>query len=216
MCDGAKAMIRSVFRSIGLDIVLLTQDQKRLLQKHRNLRYRHFAARDAIVMDHGQIGFKEAAFLGSLVRGLTDGGPIVELGTLFGSSTRVIALFKAASRELISVDNYSWNPIGFPPEMHFEITERVLSDAIRHWNVRLLAMDSTAFYNTYAEPSPAMVFIDADHSYRAVKADIEGARGLNAGIICGHDYDKEHCPGVVQAVEEAGGPSQLVDRLWVL
>lgn len=48
------------------------------------------------------------------------------------------------------------------------------------------------------------VFIDADHSYEAVKADI-GAwspKVRAGGFITGHDYDSQKFPGVIRAVNE--------------
>ena len=51
-----------------------------------------------------------------------------------------------------------------------------------------------------------MVFLDGDHRYEAVKADIEAWRPhvRPGGIFCGHDF--WICPGVNRAVEEAFGP----------
>jgi predicted O-methyltransferase YrrM len=48
------------------------------------------------------------------------------------------------------------------------------------------------------------IFIDADHSYEAVKADIAAwsKRLAPGGLIAGHDYDA-HWPGVMRAVDEA-------------
>jgi predicted O-methyltransferase YrrM len=48
------------------------------------------------------------------------------------------------------------------------------------------------------------IFIDADHSYEAVKADIAAwsKRLAPGGTIAGHDYDA-HWPGVMRAVDEA-------------
>lgn len=47
------------------------------------------------------------------------------------------------------------------------------------------------------------VFIDADHRYESVAADIQAWRPLiiPGGLLAGHDY-KETWPGVVQAVDE--------------
>ena len=50
------------------------------------------------------------------------------------------------------------------------------------------------------------VFIDADHSYESVKADIRAWRHKikDGGILCGHDYT-EKFPGVKKAVDEMLG-----------
>jgi hypothetical protein len=48
------------------------------------------------------------------------------------------------------------------------------------------------------------VYIDADHSYEAVKQDLNLSFqkvGKN-GLIMGHDYEENEFPGVVQAVDE--------------
>lgn len=57
-----------------------------------------------------------------------------------------------------------------------------------------------------------MVFIDADHSYEAVKADIRMALSVLAdpGVICGHDYTDDY-PGVKQAVHELVPTAQKID-----
>lgn len=48
------------------------------------------------------------------------------------------------------------------------------------------------------------VWIDGDHDYQDVVADIVAYRALLApgGILSGHDYDPEAFPGVVRAVRE--------------
>ena len=215
-----KELIKTNFRKIcslaGLQIVPLSAQQKELLRKYPELRYRHFVAQEAIEMKRGQINLVEAKFLGQLVANLQTNGPIIEIGTLFGWSTRVICLFMDSERELISVDNFSWNPFNLPADIHFETTKKVLSDVISMVHLLLVKMDNVEFYKTYSGSSPALFFIDADHEYEAVKIDIQGALKLNAGIICGHDYDEKLYPGVFKAVNEFGGPTRLVDTLWVL
>jgi hypothetical protein len=48
------------------------------------------------------------------------------------------------------------------------------------------------------------VYIDADHSYEAVKSDLYLSYEVvkNGGFICGHDYSAEHFFGVFRAVNE--------------
>jgi predicted O-methyltransferase YrrM len=198
-----------------MQVVPLTAHQKELLKNNPNLRYRHVIAQETIT-PRSQVNLKESRFLGRLVSSLEYEGPIIEIGTLFGWSTRIICLFKETGRELISVDNYSWNPFKLPPGIHFETTKQILSEAISQFNLKLLRMDNVDFYRTYSGTTPALIFIDADHEYEAVRLDIKGAKKLNAGVICGHDYNREHCPGVVKAVDEFGGPREIVDSLWVL
>lgn len=169
----------------------------------------------AITLPVGQISLTESRFLGSLVGALSGPGPVIEIGTLFGWSTRVIALFKDRDRELITVDSFAWNPLGLSPDDHFRCTSRILDDAVRDQNVRLVRQDKGRFYASFAGPPPALVFLDAIHTYEETRADIDWARKVNAGVICLHDYRSEF-PGVMRAVDAAGGPRAVIESLAVL
>jgi predicted O-methyltransferase YrrM len=164
---------------------------------------------------HGQVSTAERGFLGELARGLHGNGPIIEVGTLFGSSTKVLAANKDPSRKLITVDNYVWNPCGIPRQQHLTITSKILEECISKQNVEQRVIDKNAFYATYRGPAPVMVFLDADHSYEETLKDIQWAKSAGAGLISGHDY-APHIDGVVRAVQESGGTAALVDTLWVL
>jgi cephalosporin hydroxylase len=66
----------------------------------------------------------------------------------------------------------------------------------------------------FEDKSLFAVFIDADHSYESVKADISAWRTKiqPGGVIAGHDYD---WPGVTKAAKEAFPEGLLVDRnVW--
>jgi hypothetical protein len=210
-----KRLVRAVHRALGWELSRLTDQERRRLARAPALQLRHLAASDALRAE-GQIGIGEARFLAELVRGLEGPGPIVEIGTLFGWSTRVLALAKDAGRELISVDNYSWNPLGLPPPLHEETTRGLLAEAAAEHQVRVLAMSAAAFFAGYRGEAPALAFIDGDHAYAAVAADIRGAKAIGARLICGHDYDPVRFAGVARAVDEAGGPRRLVGTLWHL
>jgi len=64
------------------------------------------------------------------------------------------------------------------------------------------------------------VFIDADHRYEAVLADIAAWRPhvRPGGWLMGHDYNREAHPGVVQAVDEcfAGRIETDKNRVWAV
>lgn len=128
-------------------------------------------------------------------------GPIIEIGTLFGFTTAMIASWMGAKRRLITVDNYSWNPWGLVPEVHLSLTQRILSPFMQTGGIEIVDMDSETFFSTYVGLPPSLVFIDADHSYAAVHRDIAWAKRIGAAIIGGHDYSPKS-PGVMKAVDE--------------
>ncbi len=129
-------------------------------------------------------------------------GPIVEFGTLFGLTTRLIAAEKRAGQPVITVDNFCWNPFGLPPALHEEFTRRILRGELCTGQVALHVGDSATFRAQYKGDVPAMVFLDADHSYEAVRDEIAWAQGLGVPLICGHDYGNPRF-GVTRAVEQA-------------
>lgn len=128
-------------------------------------------------------------------------GPIIEIGTLFGFTTALLASWVQGDRKVITVDNFSWNPWGLVPEAHQALTRRVLAPFLRTGRVEIAVQGSSEFFAAYAGPPPSLVFIDGDHSYAAVHRDIAGAQRIGAAVIGGHDYAPT-IPGVVQAVEK--------------
>ena len=163
----------------------------------------------------GQIKMAEAEFLATLTREARGTGPIVEVGMLFGSSTRVILLNKAPGQKVLAVDSFSWNPAGLSPDEHFEIARASMKEFGGDEDCQIVRADKNEFYRTYKGPTPALVFLDADHSYAETKKDIDWAKSVNATIICGHDYSSDF-PGVKQAVDEAGGAAEIHRTLWRL
>jgi hypothetical protein len=197
--------IRHCIRACGFEVLKYAPGKRRLYHGERIL-----------LLQQGQISLDEARFLGELVRTVSGSGPIIEIGTLFGWSTRILALFKPDARPIIAVDNFCWNPLGISPEEHLQATQAALADAVARHNVHLVNMGKDEFYASYRGSAPALVFLDAGHSYEDTKHDIEWAKRVGAQIICGHDYDRNDWPGVVRAVEEYGGAQRLVGTLWLL
>lgn len=62
------------------------------------------------------------------------------------------------------------------------------------------------------------VFIDAEHTYEAVRADAHAwlPKVKPGGMLCGHDYTRKF-PGVIAAVNELGRNVVLGDdRVWMV
>lgn len=142
-------------------------------------------------------------------------GPIIEIGTLLGVTTTNMALCKAPEQKIITVDLYCWNPWSLPPENHRALASTVLHYLIQTGHVEQIVQDKNEFMRSYQGPPPAMVFLDAIHTYEETRLDIQWAKRVGAKIIAGHDYCDQF-PGVQQVVDEFGGPRELAASVWVL
>ena len=90
-----------------------------------------------------------------------------------------MAEHKEDDKLIFTIDNFSWNPFLMTELSHKFFTERCLSYVIQNCNVRLLDTDIEDFQNSFEEIEPGLVFLDADHSYEAVKRDIQRALKKN-------------------------------------
>jgi len=163
----------------------------------------------------GSVYGEELDFLQDLVRRANSiEGPLLEIGTLFGFTTQNMALAKDEDKELITVDNFRWNPLGLSSEAHRDFTMRVLNYVCQRASTKIYEGTNTDFYSSYSGHKPSMVFIDAGHEYEDVMVDIEWAKKMGIPIISGHDYS-ESLPGVVQAVDEAfGSDIEVIGSVW--
>jgi hypothetical protein len=142
-------------------------------------------------------------------------GPIIEVGTLFGFTTAKMAVWKAPHKKILSVDNYSGNAWLVDPQTHRALTRQFLYYLVETGHVELFDMDKIEFFAGYRGEPPALVFLDADHTYEPTRVDIAWAKRVGAQIIAGHDYSHAF-EGVGRAVEEAGGAARLAGGVWVL
>ena len=72
--------------------------------------------------------------------------------------------------------------------------------------------------NIFENGTVDYVFIDGEHTYEAVKADIEAwlPKMSTIGIMAGHDYN-DNWPGVVKAVGEKFGNAVKKDSdIWII
>ena len=164
----------------------------------------------------GGLTDEEETALSEIVAGVSAlPGPVIEFGTLFGLTTRLVAAAAGPSQRVITVDNFCWNPFGLPPSLHESFARKVLRSELTSGRVELAVASSEAFRTAYAGPDPAIVFLDADHSNAAVRDEIAWAKSVGAAVIAGHDYGNKRF-GVTRAVDEAftAGAVHVRGSLW--
>jgi predicted O-methyltransferase YrrM len=128
---------------------------------------------------------------------------IVEVGSHRGRSTAALA--DHAMGGVIAIDLW-------PDEAIFK--EFLKNNGPKVISLRSGSLDAAA--NLPLPGGADFIFIDADHSYEAVKADIAAwsKRLAPGGLIAGHDYDA-HWPGVMRAVDEAyPGRQRGAGSIW--
>lgn len=151
---------------------------------------------------------------------LKDGMRIVEVGCFHGKSTAFMAgriKEKNLGVEFYAVD--SWLPITEHVVLRlnsgpYEIFCNNMTACDVSDFVEPIKADSVAASQKFPDGFFDFVFIDADHKYKAVKADIQAwlPKVKAGGIIGGDDY-VDGWPGVVQAVNEAFGDRVRKDFL---
>ena len=146
-----------------------------------------------------------------LVKWIGESRRVVEIGTLFGfTAKRIVAETQA---KVIAVDNFSWNPFGMPANLHEAFTREILATELKSGRVELVRTDAQEFLKTLRDVD--FVFLDGDHRYEAVKAEIELVKSAGVKMIAGHDYGNALF-GVTRAVEETlGKPDDVAGMCWL-
>ena len=142
---------------------------------------------------------------------------VVELGSWLGLSTRYIA-DHAPHATVVSVDHWRGNPEHLARDEYRALLPRLFETfQARCWDYRdrvvPLRADSLDGLRAVAAEGlrPDLVYVDAEHSYEAVSAELALARELFPdAALAGDDYDWE---GVRRAVNEfAGRHGLVIDR----
>ena len=173
-----------------------------------------------IAADFGEDWFDSPNVYKMLVENCRDDGKIVELGAWKGKSSAFLvveAYNKSPKIEVHIVDTWGGNPFDGSQDQSNDLYDKFIS------NMSLLARPYQAHTMTtneaaglFKDESLDAVFIDADHSYEAVKTDIQNwmPKVRKGGILAGHDYNSAW-PGVIRAVNEIFPEAQKIDYCWL-
>jgi predicted O-methyltransferase YrrM len=161
---------------------------------------------------------------------MPDGSRIVEVGVYCGRSLLFLAeeFWREGKRRthLWGVDHFVTFNSGTDGEVdcwrefnrHFDSTgdAKQLVDVMRG--------PSAIMAQSFENVSLDLVFIDADHGYESMRADLAAwtPKVRPGGVIAGHDFEGDACgqfPGVQQAVCEAFGRPRVqrpIGSVWVV
>jgi hypothetical protein len=149
-------------------------------------------------------------------------GPVkgAEIGVFAGDLS--MRLLQRADLHLVMVDPWSGDGVDMidKQDFHADLTQKQ-QDAYYQMaknrtvfageRVKIIRMPSLEAVKEIPDGYLDFVFIDADHAYESVKADIRAwvPKLRPGGLLCGHDYANDGFPhfGVTQAVDEFAGPA---------
>jgi len=83
-------------------------------------------------------------------------------------------------------------------------------------SIEVIRKDANDVIENYEDNSIDFLYLDADHSYEAVKNDIQKWLPKVRGTLVGDDYVNVH-PGVIKAVNEILGQEniRIHGRTWI-
>ena len=78
-----------------------------------------------------------------------------------------------------------------------------VKELLKDYEIRVMVGDSVKIAERFPDEYFDFVYIDANHTYERVRADIMAWKPkiIKGGVLCGHDYCNE-CEGVKKAVDE--------------
>ncbi len=168
----------------------------------------------------GWMTFKEQLYLYNTAKKL-NGKTIVEVGSWKGRSSN--ALLTGNDKGIVfCLDTWQGSSNIEDDTNWMAKQENILSqfkaNTCQFNNLVFIQKDSIVGANDFADQSIDMIFIDANHTYEGVKADILAwlPKVKIGGLITGHDYMPNTWQEVIQAVDEIlGTPVEIHDTIWV-
>ena len=130
---------------------------------------------------------------------------VVEVGSLRGRSA--FALLTACPGLVYCIDPW-------PKDSDYESFMRECGPFPNLVAIRRKSPEAAALV-----PDVDMVFLDGDHEYEAVVADITAWLPKTRKLLCGHDYNVAEFPDVAKAVDETLGDrvtSAVGNSIWTV
>lgn len=155
----------------------------------------------------------EAGRLGELAKGRR----VLEVGSAHGYSAVVMAL--AGAHQVVAVDDH--NGQTWLGDTHAAMVTNLAAYGVKDTVVIIRGRSQDVLPQLGREGARfGLIFIDGDHGYDGVKADVTNALPLlePGGTLAVHDYWEDNCPDVARAVDEAfpDGPGALAGTLFVV
>lgn len=124
---------------------------------------------------------------------------VVEVGSWKGRTTA--ALLNACPGTVWAVDHFKGSPAeaGLPNGAIGETYDEFMANVGHYPNLCVLRMPSVEASHRIVRAD--MIFLDADHQYESVLADLKAWAPKAGKLLCGHDRD---WPGVERALKDAG------------
>jgi len=169
----------------------------------------------------GYMFVRELRWLAETARSLTPPAAWAELGSWQGRSATAVAAALPPGSRLQLVDNFTGPTTREKPtkalvRSQLEVSMAAMRTLSPTLDVRLSVGYSVEIAAVFPDGTFDVVFIDGDHAYQAVVADIVNwmPKLKPKGLLCGHDFTNK-C-GVEPAVRElCPGFSQVPDTsLW--
>ena len=150
-----------------------------------------------------------------LIAALPNRENMVELGCFRGIST---AIFAHDFGHVTTVDRWgAGKSIGDPKRSWEDIEREARARLSNFGNVEVIKADCQEAAEAIPDGSLDFIYIDANHTYLAVKRDIAAwlPKLKPEGVLGGHDYC-EADQGVIQAVNELGTAQVFSDSSWII
>lgn len=165
----------------------------------------------------GWMSERELTWLATMVQDCIN---IVEFGSFHGRSTRALADNAPSWARIWAVDPWNGEMVDETGAGLGNVNTYVMPYFIRNLKDHIdtgKVIPVRKFASNFQAPTKMdMVFIDSDHTKKAVRQDIPHAISMlrPGGLLCGHDYGHPLWVAVKEAVDELLTDVQVEESIW--